>query len=397
MVAIKELIVEVDVEKKGSRPYKAWKREITALQTIGRYSHPHIVEVLAIFNQAQKEYFMFPWADGGNLLDFFKRHTDTEANHNPRFVLHIVKQLAGLASAVQTMHKHLYRHGDLKPENILVFNYKKKVGTWKLADLGLAKFHNQATGDRKGPTTMLGNGTISYEPPETVTASESPRSRLYDIWSMGCIILQLVAYLLYGERTIIQLAENTHSPAGKHHSTYWQASWIPPDDRWTDSAVHDEVLRLMDQIEGDFGKDSSAIGTSALIKLVRLVKERLLVVRLSKNWTKPSPPGCRARAEDLHSDLQKLKEELKIEIQKTSKSGHPRPPEAGGKASGSHTSNALQLPGKRSSGHPSGSHVSLCLINFPKHHLSPHPYHHFSMLVAHPVRKGLIRRLRKHI
>ncbi|KAJ4294144.1 hypothetical protein N0V90_007834 [Kalmusia sp. IMI 367209] len=44
-------------------------------------------------------------------------------------------------------------------------------------------------------------GTIMYEPPETELDQHDPkkgRSRRYDIWSMGCIYLELIIWLLYG-------------------------------------------------------------------------------------------------------------------------------------------------------------------------------------------------------
>lgn len=247
-------------------------------------------------------------------MDFMRAHRDTDANRDPIFVMCILDQLVGLASAIKTMHRKKYRHGDLKPQNILVFTGETNVGIWKVADLGLTKCHHEATGDRIGPTSILGQGTISYEPPEVATFSESPRSRLYDIWSMGCIIFQLVVCLLYGEEELTKLGHSTRSP--KNQSSYWQASWAGEKSRWMNPKMHPQVEKLMNKMEKDFrsGKESSMNGTSALLELTRLVKTRLLVVQLPKDSKKASPPGCRARADDLCSELEEIQEQLRKNV-----------------------------------------------------------------------------------
>lgn len=70
------------------------------------------------------------------------------------------------------------------------------LGTLKLADIGLAKRHVIATQNR-GDLTGTRYGTIQYEAPEAVSLN-APRSRLYDIWSMCCITLEFIIWLLYG-------------------------------------------------------------------------------------------------------------------------------------------------------------------------------------------------------
>ncbi len=63
--------------------------------------------------------------------------------------------------------------------------------------MGLSKVHNEATNLRNGPTSTKA-GTLMYEPPEAEIAHWKPRSRRYDIWSMGCIYLEFAIWLFYG-------------------------------------------------------------------------------------------------------------------------------------------------------------------------------------------------------
>jgi serine/threonine protein kinase len=90
-----------------------------------------------------------------------------------------------------------WRHGDVKPGNILRFtdpNSSGWLGTLKLGDLGRARQHNVKTQQRKQGTREK-FGSWRYEAPETFTALEG-RSRLYDIWSFGCVIVDAVIWLL---------------------------------------------------------------------------------------------------------------------------------------------------------------------------------------------------------
>lgn len=253
---------------------------------------------------------MFPWAEGGNLLQFIQKHDGTTAKRDPQFVFDVFSQLIGLAGAIMAMHKRRYRHGDLKPQNILIFTGQTSVGTWKVADLGLAKFHNETTGQRQGPTSMIGLGTVSYEPPETVTTSNSPRSRLYDMWSIGCVVLQLVICLLYGNKAYEDLVAKTQNPASKNHSSTWQAKW---DGRqWKDTELHKEVVKVTDKLEKEFGSNkSSSAGAVALAELAGLAKTRLLVVQLPPERGKPSRSAYRARADEFYSELQQIQKRLK--------------------------------------------------------------------------------------
>jgi serine/threonine protein kinase len=122
-----------------------------------------------------------------------------------------VKQLLGLARALCEAHyprtKPIFRHGDLKPENILWFKGGDgEIGTLKIADWGLARQHNLETEHRS--RTSTGSGTRRYEPPEEETGEgiwansltpgqadpkqQKKRSRLYDVWAMGCITLEFL-------------------------------------------------------------------------------------------------------------------------------------------------------------------------------------------------------------
>ena len=130
------------------------------------------------------------------------------------------RQILGLATALSAAHnlnntEASYCHGDFKPENILVFTSEDgSLGTFKIGDWGEAKYHKGRTEMRFMKKTAR-YGTLRYEAPEVVTGLKSKlkdqpekrRSRLYDVWSMGCIMLECIVWLLYGLDGIKRLQE----------------------------------------------------------------------------------------------------------------------------------------------------------------------------------------------
>ena len=256
-------------------------------------------------------YFMFPWANGGSLRDFWE--ATPEQTPNADIIRQAVEQFRGLADALYHLHNFVgetiaqdgkvstmkipnvkvqgedavvmdeasnqsIRHGDLKPENILRFlsdetsmDKQTHLGVLKLADMGLAKRHVTATQDRKCLTSTR-YSTILYEAPEAVTALEGQgRSRLYDIWSMGCIILELIIWILYGNKALNEFYKQL-----KGDSQETQYFEIREDGKR--AQVHRVVCQWMDHIQKT---DPECTQDSAIRDLLDLVRTKLLVVDLS--------------------------------------------------------------------------------------------------------------------
>lgn len=266
-----------------------------------------------MIQHASKHYFIFPWANGGNLMDFWKRNNSLECrcqisrNSIPK----IVKQLLGISYALRELHnfssngKLSYRHGDLKPENILLFCSDDIVGHWKMSDLGLARLHFEVTGDRYGmaATSTRSWGSTSYKPPEASGNPTSPTSRLFDMWSMGCIILQLITWLIYGMERIVELAQRTTGT--ERLSCFWAGRWTPARG-WEELTVHGEVQNLID------GLKQHLQGSGALLDLLKLVEYQLLVTTLPRHTN--GRQWCRTDAHGLHRALKTIHERCMTEI-----------------------------------------------------------------------------------
>ncbi|KAG9195323.1 hypothetical protein G6011_00444 [Alternaria panax] len=329
-VALKELKVPQGGEQAAGTD-RAWNFEANALEAINKLDHTHIVKCIAAIRRGHSRYFMFPWADGDSLRDFWN-NTPREAP-NAYVIEHTILQLRGIADALDRLHNfdggcsevekgvngltirlnesnvgesHLshgsdagsdngldtevddyknaghaesIRHGDLKPENILRFvgnGSKSGLGTLKIADMGLAKRHVVATQER-GKATSTRYGTRRYEAPETVTG-ENARSRLYDIWSMGCITFEFIIWILYGNDELSNFYKQIEGNAQQICQYYEVLDASEPES----ARVHPVVLKWMNHVQ-DKDPECSTGRVSATKDLLKIVREMLLVVNLPPN------------------------------------------------------------------------------------------------------------------
>ncbi|KAI0523946.1 hypothetical protein F5B22DRAFT_423512 [Xylaria bambusicola] len=266
-VALKEL--RADSNNDDIRD--TFEHEMRSFEALREFQHKHLITTMASIVRGERRYFIFPWADGEDLRAFWM--TTEFWPLTPHLILETVQQLGGLASALYTLHQGGWRHGDVKPENILRFKDRTTLGILKLGDLGLAKTHHQSTALRQAPTTTR-VGTMRYEPPETVVSNNQPRSRKYDIWSMGCVTMEFVIWLLYGPTGL-----NEFSRALSKDNTIGEAfySTRQGDYHRLQAEVHPVVSLWM----GEISKNPDWPRDSAIADLVRLVETHLLVVRTS--------------------------------------------------------------------------------------------------------------------
>ncbi|KAI1812281.1 hypothetical protein GGS20DRAFT_558593 [Poronia punctata] len=310
-VAIKEIILNRAADTIHAAE-EEWDIEARNLREMNGLNHAHTVKCLATIRRGQERYFMFPWADGGSLADFFKMTESQEPNE--KILDQILQQLRGLADALRHMHdfqesessdlpepaveielngqpiapgQESFRHGDLKPENILRFLRRDEedsptnVGTLKLCDMGLAKRHHVGTHYRKSPTSTK-YGTRRYEAPDVVT--ELSRSRQYDIWSMGCITFELIIWTLYGNKKVQEFYKEMDRNSDEQNP-YYEASI---DGQGRKVKLHPTVRRWIEHLEKHEPECRPDAATAAS-ELLKIVKTKLLVVDLPPH--RPSKLG----------------------------------------------------------------------------------------------------------
>lgn len=219
--------------------------------------HKHLIKCIAAVQKEQRYFFIFPWADGGNLREFWASHDSTSPNTQTMYWA--ISQMRGLADALAELHNCNTRHGDLKPENILRFSEDPSPGHGRLviADVGLAKVHTNTTRSRDFPTRTV-TGTARYEAPEAFLPHQS-RSRVYDVWGLGCIFLEFVTWILQGWEFLQKLNSSFESYA------HVAANGASP--------LHQVVQAWMERML----RDPRCARNTALGEILDFTKHRLLV------------------------------------------------------------------------------------------------------------------------
>jgi serine/threonine protein kinase len=260
-----------------------WNSEVSTLDEISGLKHDNLIQRIAGITRGKQRYLMFLWADGGNLRDFW------EANPKPKvtagLVKDIIQQLRGMADALDKLHNYKghrhYRHGDIKPENILNFPDADKsgIGTFKISDLGSAKSHAAATRLR-GRTAGNKFATVVYQAPEAITQKAGSTSRLYDIWSMGCVTLEFMVWLLYGYEELQEFKKRIIGPYGEACSFFISRAVeeVQQEGIITKQVaqIHPAVQNCLDRLSSD----KECADDTALGDLLEIVKTKLLVIAL---------------------------------------------------------------------------------------------------------------------
>ncbi|KAL1613620.1 hypothetical protein SLS54_010419, partial [Diplodia seriata] len=207
-------------------------RERSILVDLEDKNNSHLVKLLFSYEYKGNYHLVFMRA-AGNLRDYWEQHP------SPHFDLNTVRwslrQMRGIARGLGVVHNFTFndkalpstektemttpqgkavmsvmekevkfgRHGDLKPENILYFP-NNDGGTCQITDFGLGRFHGRETRTKAAPYTIFSSPT--YEPPECHIFL--PVSRAYDLWSLGCLYLEWVSWMLKGWEAIDVFSQN---------------------------------------------------------------------------------------------------------------------------------------------------------------------------------------------
>ena len=141
-----------------------------------RLSHPNIV---AVFDQGEdrgRPYIVMEYVEGRTLRQIIA----TQAPLSPEKALSYIEPVV---KALAAAHEVGLVHCDVKPENVIISDR----GVVKVADFGLAK---AVTGQTVTATQGLLIGTVSYIPPELVTAGRATSRS--DVYSAGVVLFELL-------------------------------------------------------------------------------------------------------------------------------------------------------------------------------------------------------------
>ncbi|KAI0543428.1 hypothetical protein F4679DRAFT_568854 [Xylaria curta] len=175
----------------------------------------------------------------------------------------IWQQLSLLTIALSIIHDEKIVHGDLKPDNILVFKSEHTISL-KIADFGHSVC-DRTTGRLATDATAYSLNP-SYSAPELWNRSATDL-RLYDVWALGCILLEVTILMRDGAEDIKQFRKDLTSPIGRiTASTFHDGYHLKPQvHQYLDKLNTDLVFKpLSSTIRGMLMEDSSLRLTASL-------------------------------------------------------------------------------------------------------------------------------------
>lgn len=220
--------------KRSYRKGETFRRELSTHKNLVRQDHPHLMKLLVTYQYQDRYHMLFRWADE-NLHDFWKKYPrpdDIPRTHS--FATWVFQQLVGLTSGLKAIllspsfiaddeEEDNYAtgnvHANLKPDNILWFEQipefierdeksSQCYGRLFISDFG--RVHIDFPEDRFVSGTY---GAPEFEKREKLTQS-------YDIWTLGCVILDFVVWYLGGVRDIYKFSEDrVNEPTNGHFQT----------------------------------------------------------------------------------------------------------------------------------------------------------------------------------
>lgn len=243
------------------------------MNVLRKYGHPHIVTHLATWTQDEAYFMLFPYAQC-NLRQYMRQRRFREREED---ILWFLEQLQGLASALKMIHdltneedlaepsspmlqppspvlpgeRRAGWHHDLKPENILFFWHTDPPrGCFRISDWGSGKVNTYRSG-KTSINTPSPTGTPTYEPPEVM--SEGRTSRPYDVWSLGCVFLELLVWALFDFEAVKQFKKersarrDLSAASSREDDAFWQRD--ESQSIVLRKAVDAIILRLEDRVK----------------------------------------------------------------------------------------------------------------------------------------------------
>ncbi|KAJ4365916.1 mitogen-activated protein kinase kinase kinase [Neocucurbitaria cava] len=181
LIAVKQ--VEVNAKAASGADKDKIKELVKSLDqeidTMQHLDHPNIVQYLGCERKEYSISIFLEYISGGSVGSCIRKHGKFEES----VVSSLTRQtLLGLSY----LHREGILHRDLKADNILL----DLDGTCKISDFGISKKSDNIYGN---DSTNSMQGSVFWMAPEVIRSQGLGYSAKVDIWSLGCVVLEMFA------------------------------------------------------------------------------------------------------------------------------------------------------------------------------------------------------------
>ncbi|KAL4887499.1 kinase-like domain-containing protein [Aspergillus karnatakaensis] len=275
--------------------------------------HPGIMPFFATITINYDFHLLFDWAD-----------TDLEKLLRGHFgairLCDLIAEARNLAGALAYLHRDsepqpLFCHMDLKPANILVFKHPgKPAGEWRISDFGISIVAMPGTNSSDSVTNPALKPVViegKFQSPEVFHGKGFGRKS--DVWSLGCIIIQIIAFGLGGgelENINAMLGRRMEGPTLDHRVDCFHRQYDPVI---LNPYIEDWVKRLPEKANDNLPQEACQRFRSLILRALQVdrndrlsaleVESRLNEICdiLSPPQLPPPPPGFGKAASFSHT------------------------------------------------------------------------------------------------
>jgi len=224
--------------------------ETNNLQKVKKLCHPHLIELVKSYQIGDNNFnLIFPYAKA-NLHRYLRVPSLGASRTSNRTHNRLWPQMLGVAEGLKLIinrsssspESSIGFHFDLKPQNILILE-KLQGDTLVISDFGQARLleHDSFTS-----RLTFGRGTDSYTPPEHSTGFViKAQQNKYDIWPLGIILMEVLAFVVQGETGPERLGHVRFTrERGGMDSRFWRLT-----DQLGKGELKPQVKRFMNDIK----------------------------------------------------------------------------------------------------------------------------------------------------